>query len=398
MKVGIDAHKRSCTVAMFEGDSVTGSFDFPTTRQGVSEFMQKVPHGSTIVIEASTTGKVLSKMLLQKNYDIHMVAPPERKISIKTDSRDSERIVKEDSLGYLRRCYVPTPYIEELRSLVSRQVQTGEDIARVKNRIHSLLESNMVQHEFDGLSDIFGARGLKKMAQLQLPRQDMVTLARYLEELKMHVSHHRQQETELARVAASDKDVKLLMTIPGVNVFTAVAMKARIGDISRFPTKKHLSSYAGVVPAANNSGDYVSQHNHVKHGDAILKYALTCAVNGAAKASKNSSVKLFHQKMINKGVAPQKAQVAAARKMSWIVWKVLSSGQPYEEEDTYLTQRKMKAVSSKASKPLPADVMPAKVQELATGLIKDTDVLEMYPEEQGLSDNNNDGTMEDSPR
>jgi hypothetical protein len=31
-------------------------------------------------------------------------------------------------------------------------------------------------------------------------------------------------------------------------------------------------------------------------------------------------------------------------------------------------------------------------------LIKDTDVLEMYPEEQGLSDNNNDGTMEDSPR
>ncbi len=205
MKVGIDAHKRNCTVAMFEGDSVTGSFDFPTTRQGVSEFMEKVPHGSTVVIEASTTGRVLSKMLLQK-YDVHMVAPPERKISVKTDRRDSERIVREDSLGYLRRCYIPTPYIEELRSLVSRQVQTGHDISRVKSRIHSLLESNMVQHEFDGLSDIFGARGLKKMTQLQLPRQDMITLARYLEELKMHVSHHRQQETELARVAASDKE------------------------------------------------------------------------------------------------------------------------------------------------------------------------------------------------
>ena len=58
----------------------------------------------------------------------------------------------------------------------------------------------------------------------------------------------------------------------------------------------------------------------------------------------------------------------------------------------------MNAVSCKASKPLPEDVMPANVQELATSLIKDTDVLEMYPEGQGLSDNNDAGTMEDSPR
>ena len=77
MRVGIDAHKRRCTASMFEWDSVTGSFDFSTTRDGVSEFMEKVPEGSVVVIEASTTGKVLSRMLLQK-YAVHMVAPPER--------------------------------------------------------------------------------------------------------------------------------------------------------------------------------------------------------------------------------------------------------------------------------------------------------------------------------
>lgn len=63
MKAGIDAHKRRCTVTLFEGDSVTGSFDFSTTRHGVSEFMEKVPEGSIVVIESSTTGKALSKML-----------------------------------------------------------------------------------------------------------------------------------------------------------------------------------------------------------------------------------------------------------------------------------------------------------------------------------------------
>jgi hypothetical protein len=44
------------------GDSVTGSFDFQTTRQWVYEFMEKVPEGSIAVIESSTLA-VLSGML-----------------------------------------------------------------------------------------------------------------------------------------------------------------------------------------------------------------------------------------------------------------------------------------------------------------------------------------------
>ena len=57
----------------------------------------------------------------------------------------------------------------------------------------------------------------------------MIALARYLEELKMYVSHHRQLDTEIARIGTSDNDVQLLMTIPGINCFTAVAIKSRIG-------------------------------------------------------------------------------------------------------------------------------------------------------------------------
>ena len=114
MRVGIDAHKMKCTTVMFDGDYVTGSFDFQTTRQAVYEFMEKVPEGSIAVIESSTTGKVLSRMLSGK-YEVHMVAPPERRVSIKTDRRDAERIVMEDMLNYLRRCYIPSQYIENIR-------------------------------------------------------------------------------------------------------------------------------------------------------------------------------------------------------------------------------------------------------------------------------------------
>jgi hypothetical protein len=51
---------------------------------------------------------------------VHIVAPPE-KPDVKRDERDAVRIAREDSLGYLRRVYVPDPYVEEMnlpRSLV----------------------------------------------------------------------------------------------------------------------------------------------------------------------------------------------------------------------------------------------------------------------------------------
>lgn len=50
MRVRIDAHKMKCTTVMFDGDSVTGSFDFQTTRQGVYEFMEKVPESPLTVL------------------------------------------------------------------------------------------------------------------------------------------------------------------------------------------------------------------------------------------------------------------------------------------------------------------------------------------------------------
>jgi hypothetical protein len=60
---------------------------------------------------------------------------------------------------------------------------------------------NMIQHELDDMADIFGVKGLNKLSKIQLPRHDMIALARYLEELKMYVSHHRQLDTEIAKLS-----------------------------------------------------------------------------------------------------------------------------------------------------------------------------------------------------
>jgi hypothetical protein len=136
------------------------------------------------------------------------------------------------------------------------------------------------------------------------------------------------------------------MTIPGVGPFVAVAIKARIGDIRRFPDKQKFCSYAGIVPKADNSGEHVSKHNRLKHGDNVLKNALTIAVRGAVKTKKGNSIKRRYIKAIRKGKAPQDAEVVAAKKLADIVWGMLTKREAYIDEDKVLTYKKSRALSS----------------------------------------------------
>ncbi len=383
MRVGIDAHKKRCVTQIFDSDKLeqfkpTHTFTFPTTMEGLSSIYQRVPEGSVIVIESSTTGKLLSRILSSK-YEVHMVAPPERKPSIKTDARDAARMVREDMLGYSRRCYIPSPYIEALRFHIFQMVQTGRKISRVKNQMHSVLERNMV-HTLDDLSDPFGKEGLERLASsfVALPEQDVQVLKRHLEELALHARNHKELEIQLAKMVVDDNDVTLLMTIPGMNLFTASATKARIGDdVSRFPTKKHLCSYAGLVPGASNSGEYESRHNHVKRGDMILKYALTCAVRGAVSANKYTAIKSHYLEVSHRTGIAQKAEVAAARKLACIVWGVLKSRRPYVEEDRRLTTKKQKRKEYLAKREI-KDTTP-NLKELTEQVNACADTIAMYP-------------------
>ena len=206
MIVGIDAHKRNCVVSTFDDSyNLMETFEFSTTKNGVNEFMSKIPEGSTVVIEASTTGKTLSRMLSAK-YEVHMITPSERKSQIKTDRRDSVKMVKEDALGYVSRCYIPSQYIEGLRFLTSSMVEIGHKAAMVKNQVHALIERNMMQDQFYDLSDIFGVEGLERLANLELPHEDSIMLAMYLNELELYTEQHDQLEQEINIAASNDED------------------------------------------------------------------------------------------------------------------------------------------------------------------------------------------------
>jgi transposase len=61
-------------------------------------------------------------------------------------------------------------------------------------------------------------------------------------------------DAALTAAAASDPVVQRLMTAPGIGPVTAVAFRAVVDDVGRFPDAKAATAFLGLVPREASSG------------------------------------------------------------------------------------------------------------------------------------------------
>ena len=342
--LGLDVHKDSITAThLAPGGKTLRTWTVPTNRRSVLALARGVAPATPIVLEASTAGKAVAFVLKEAGRELHMAAPNKvaliAKAPVKTDERDSAALAHLYQSGFLPECYVPSPEIDRLRTLVRIRADLGFKMTRIKNQVHALVTRNLLDEETAGISDWFGIGGIRKLVGLPLPDEEKGHLALYLEQLTTLADQEETLHTELARAAEERPDVRLLMSIPGVDYYSALAIVAEIGDIRRFPTKAQLCSLAGVVPRADNSGAKVSQHRSVKRGDMVLKRFLCIAVQGMLRSKQETTIKRFYAKKA-KTIGAAKAQVAAARKLACAIWHMLTHGEPYRDADDELTKRK----------------------------------------------------------
>lgn len=72
----------------------------------------------------------------------------------------------------------------------------------------------------------------------------------------------------------------MLKSIPGIGPVWAAGMLSEIGDITAFHSSDALAKYAGLTWLKNDSGDFVSEDNHIsKAGNTYLRYYLGEAAN-----------------------------------------------------------------------------------------------------------------------
>jgi transposase len=139
-------------------------------------------------------------------------------------------------------------------------------------------------------------------------------------------------ERQLEAISEQTPVVERLRTIPGVGLMSATALVAFIGDIERFDSARHFSSYLGLTPREYSSGMKRRLGRISKRGDAYLRMLLIHGARSilchAKRAKENDHLRAWGLSL-EKRVKHNKAAVALANKLARIVWAVWKRGGEY---------------------------------------------------------------------
>jgi transposase len=259
---------------------------------------------------------------------------------IKSDTIDARILAHLLRADLVPACYVPPYEIREMRSLLRHRVSLVKVRTMVKNKVHSLLDRNGVAAP--GFSDLFGKRGSEWLRSVGLSTLDRLMMDNHLEHLESLKRQVEAVDKEITVRASRDDPVKLLLSMSGVDVFSALLIRSEIGDVSRFGSYKKLVSWAGLAPSLHQSGS-VEYHGHItKQGSRMLRWIMVEAARSAVNVDDRLGEFYWRVKGRRGG---QKAIVAVACKMLKIIWTMLTKKEPYESRNQRRYDEKLNSVA-----------------------------------------------------
>ena len=341
MYVGIDLHKEVCyaTTLDKEGEIIDRK-EFKNEREEWVKFVEEMPRDSKVAIEACSYWYPVCDFLEDRGIEVILSHPSKTRIiaeaKIKTDKIDSENLAKLLRADFLPRSYIPSREMRENRELLRLRVQLGKDRTVIKNRIHALLAKNGVKHEF---KDLFGGEGMNFLKEIDLPSSQRIGLDVLLRQLESVNKEIELVQKQIARIAKEDEDVKILMTIPGIDYYSAMIIKNEIGEIERFPDYKKLCSFAGLVPRVHQSANTKWEGHITKEGNSLLRWVLIQVAHQVVRYP--GELRKFYLEL-KKRKGTKIAVVATARKLLRVIYCMLSRKENYKYERKALTESKMK--------------------------------------------------------
>jgi transposase len=193
----------------------------------------------------------------------------------------------------------------------------------VKNKVHALTDKYGYRCEF---SDMFGKAGLSWLKGLAMGELDGLVLENHLSHIESIDLQIGRIDEAIRRRACEDEDVRLLLSLTGIDVYSALLIRSEIGPISRFADHKKLVSWAGLAPSVHQSGNVEFNGRITKRGSSVLRWVMVEAARTAVRYDEKLGG--FYLRVAARH-GDGKAAVAVAAKMLKIVWFLLTRREVY---------------------------------------------------------------------
>ena len=177
---------------------------------------------------------------------------------------------------------------------------------------------------------------------------------------RMHLEAIQRHDARIADIEARIEPLmepfqafrELICSIPGISKTVAEVVIAETGgDLTRFASAEHLTSWAGVCPGSNESAGRVKS-TKTRQGDPHLKGALGVAALAIARNPYSNYLGAKYRRIASRR-GPSKALVALERAMLVIIWQMSNTGAFYQDLGLdYYTRRDPERVKRRALKQL----------------------------------------------
>lgn len=365
---GLDVHKKTVVACALlspaQGQSSRQVRTFATTTSGLRDLWSWLESQGVSHVAMESTGIYWRPVfnMLEGHVEVilvnaqHMKAVPGRK----TDVKDSEWIADLLSHGLLTASFIPPKALRDLRDLVRARQTLVQQRAQTIQRVQKVLETANIKLS-SVATNVLGVSGRAMLEAMLAGVSDAETLAQLArkrlraklpalrEALEGQVeATHRQVLRQLlnlldflqgqiesltsdieAQLSAYETSLSRLRQIPGVGQQAAVAILAEMGsDMSRFPSAKHLASWAGVAPGNKQSGGKRKSAPTTK-GNRHLRAVLAQVAWAISHTRDNYLSTQYHR--LARRIGKPRAIVAVSHSVLVIIYHLLRDSQDYHD-------------------------------------------------------------------
>jgi transposase len=252
-----------------------------------------------------------------------------RNVKRKSDRIDALKLAQLSAVNQLPEVTVPQRPTRQWRALIEYRQSLVARRTAVKNHIRAILDR-------EGLRLVGGKRGWtnaqrRYLDSLCTPLADTDPDELWRGELDEELAHldriHqsiRRVEERLDALAAADRRVQLVRSVPGVGPRLGEALVAVLDDPQRFKNGKQVASYAGLTPRQYQSGDTDRQGRISGQGNKTLRALLVQAWIGMKY---NSWIREVFERVCRGSKSRRKiAIIAVARRLLVRCWAMLRDG------------------------------------------------------------------------
>src|ERR1700722_72749 len=347
--LGIDLHRKQMTISLRDGSGDVILRRQVSTRWSKLEEFRKQLQEPMAADEQYVAGVEvcgfhdwLVKWLRQDErcHQVLVVQPLGRSAS-KTDRRDAhglsellwvdrERLQREDRVHGVRTVQIPTEEEQEERHLTQVRERLVRKRTQTLNQIHKILRRQNLQWE-QPTKTFQTVKVRQWLKTLQLGPYDRLAMNQLLAQWQLWEEQLKAAEGWIAERFRKNQDAQLLATMPGVSMFIAVAIVCRIKPIARFPRGRSLANFLGLTPSCQSSGDTERVGSITKIGSRMVRYLLAQAIQHVLR--RDGSMRGWFQR-IKRRRGSKIARVAVMRRTATIMWRMLSTGQPWRPGKT----------------------------------------------------------------